>query len=164
MHEVNLKTYEWNPQTPLEVVLFLVLFGVAFAALWSFIFLILATLGGWRRLAESYRLEGDFNGSLWGWRSARMRFGVNYGSCLTFGASDQGLMMRVFPLFRIGHPALFFPWSDVRAVAREGWVFKYIDLGFSRAPDVTIRIPYQLGALLLQAGRRDTELLSEGRA
>ena len=47
--------YEWHPKTPLEFVAF-------FVILWSGISFLLATLGGWRRLAEAYRLQAGFEG------------------------------------------------------------------------------------------------------
>ncbi|MGH2374255.1 MAG: hypothetical protein ACRDIC_12430, partial [bacterium] len=82
--------FEWQPRTPLEFVGF-------FVVLWCTVSFFLATLGGWRRLAEAYRSNGSFEGQRWRFRSARMRWGVNYGNCLTFGANTSGLTFRTSP-------------------------------------------------------------------
>ena len=75
-------SFEWHPKTPLEFVIFFVL-------LWCTVSFVLATIGGWRRLAEAYRFEGTFEGSRWRFTSARMRWGVNYNGCLTIGANER---------------------------------------------------------------------------
>jgi len=137
--------FEWHPKTPLEFVIFFVL-------VWCTVCFILATIGGWRRLAETYRFEGTFEGSRWRFTSARMRWGVNYNGCLTIGANERGLYVAVLFLFRLAHPPLFIPWSDVRVTEQRGLVFKYLEFGFLKAPAVPFRVRHQLGSALLQAG------------
>ena len=140
-----LVAFEWHPKTPLEFVIFFVL-G------WCTVCFVLATIGGWRRLAETYRFEGTFEGSRWRFTSARMRWGVNYNGCLTIGANERGLYVAVLFLFRLAHPPLFIPWSDVRVTEQRGLVFKYLEFGFLKAPAVPFRVRHQLGSALLQAG------------
>ena len=146
--------FEWHPKTPLEFVAF-------FVVLWCGVSLLMATIGGWRRLAEAYRLEGSFNGPRWHFKSARMRWGVNFNHCLTLGANEHGLYLGVFFPFRLFHPRLFVPWSDVGVAPRRGWVFKYLDFSFLKAPGVLLRVPQQLGSTLLQAGRQEQSTLRE---
>ncbi len=103
-------------------------------------------------MAETYRFEGTFEGSRWRFTSARMRWGVNYNGCLTIGANERGLYVAVLFLFRLAHPPLFIPWSDVRVTEQRGLVFKYLEFGFLKAPAVPFRVRHQLGSALLQAG------------
>ena len=146
--------FEWHPKTPLEFVGFFVL-------MWGVVSLLLATIGGWRRLAEAYRLDGGFNGARWNFRSARLRWGANYNNCLTVGANEHGLYLAVFVPFRLFHPPLFVPWSDVGVVPRKGWVFNYLVFTFLRAPGVSLRVPEQLGSAVLHAGHQDQGTLRE---
>lgn len=141
-------SFEWQPETPIG-------FAAFFAILWCSVSFFLATLGGWRLLAEAYRLQDRFDGSRWRFASARMRWGVNYNGCLTFGANEHGLYLAALFLFRLGHPPLFIPWSDLRARETQGVMFKYIEFTFPGADGVTLRVPHPLGSALLKAGGRE---------
>jgi hypothetical protein len=37
-----------------------------------------------------------------------------YTCCITFRISKSGLFIEVFPLFALGHPPLYLPWSQIR--------------------------------------------------
>jgi len=153
--------HEWHPQTALEVIGFLALLAIFFVVLWCLVCFLLALLGGWRRLAESYRLDGVFEGARWYMRSGRMRWGVNYNGCLTLGANGRGLYLAVMVLFRAAQPPLFIPWSDVGCLEQKGLLFKYVVFSFLRAPGVTLRLPRPLGVSLLQAGGREPSTMRE---
>ena len=90
-------------------------FFVAFPVLWCLIVWLLSFVGGWRRLARHY-LAGDrpvageprsgFTGMV----------GVaSYRSVLTLHLNREGFFVEVMPLFRIGHPRLYIPWSGISA-------------------------------------------------
>ena len=78
----------------------------------SLILFVLSQVGGWSRLAQRYRSDLAFQGSLW-----KFQFGflgaVRYNSALTVGSGMQGLYLATFFLFRPFHPPLLIPWSDV---------------------------------------------------
>jgi hypothetical protein len=131
-----------------------VLAPVGFVALWAAISSLIAAMSGWRRLAQSYRLTSPFNGRHWRFCSGHMRWSTNYNGCLTIGADVRGVYLAVLFLFRIGHPPLFVPWSDVQVAASEGRFFSYHEFGFRRAPGVMLRIHQQLGKDVLAAGGR----------
>ena len=135
---------------PLVALLAVVAFAVAWAAMSSLI----AAVSGWRRLARVYRLTTPFNGRQWRFRSARMRWSTNYSGCLTIGADVRGLYLGVLFVFRIGHPPVFVPWSDVRMTVHKGRVFRYLDFTFARAPGVVVGVDERLARNILQAGRR----------
>ena len=66
-------------------------------------------------------------------------------AALTFGANSEGLRLSVFPLFRLGRPALFIPWNEILASPAEGIFFKRIKLDFRSVPRVSLYISAQLG-------------------
>jgi hypothetical protein len=89
-------------------------FAAFFVVMWITVSISLSTIGGWRRLAEYYRLNTPFAGTKWHFRSASFRRFVGYNGVLTVGASPEGLYLSVLFPFRIGHPPLLIPWQHVR--------------------------------------------------
>lgn len=70
-------------------------------------------------------------------RSGRMRLSARYSGVLTLGADAEGLYLGVIFLFRVGHPRLFIPWSDVRAEPvkkRLFWTRQTLRIGRSDIP------------------------------
>ncbi len=91
-----------------------VLFVVVIAGLgWVGAALLASRMSGWASLAQTYRLTGDFAAQHWSFQSAAMRWYAHYGSCLTVGADSTGLYLSVWAIFRIFHPPLFIPWSEI---------------------------------------------------
>jgi hypothetical protein len=128
-----------------------VLFLGLFSTVWCAVCVVMATIGGWRRLAESYRAIDEFDGERWRFRSARMGW-VGYNNCLTFGVNATGLYLAVLFPFRLGHPPLLIPWSEIDVSEQKTWVgFKYCEFRFRQAPSVIVRIAGGLGTTLLRA-------------
>jgi hypothetical protein len=73
---------------------------------------------------------------------------VLYGSCLTVGATPRGLYLAALFIFRIGHPPLFMPWTDISIGEQRGWWFNYVVLRFRRAPSIPLQVSEQLGRCL----------------
>jgi hypothetical protein len=102
---------------------------------WILIGLFLGRLSGWHRLAKSYRTTQKFAGQRFHFRTAVCRWLVGYRMCVTVGGNREGLYLALFPLFRVGHPALLIPWSDITVTQEPtGWHFVYIS--FSRVTGV----------------------------
>lgn len=89
---------------------------------WCLICLLLASIGGWKRLASKYaashpptcdvlRMESGYFGS------------IKYKGCLTVAAMPRGLYLAVFPIFRPGHPSLLIPWDQIRDVEAQTALF-----------------------------------------
>ena len=94
------------------------LFALFFIAMWFAVCYLIAALGGWRLLAEQYRLAEPFVGKKWYFRSASFRRFVSYGNALTVGANERGLYLAVLAPFRLGHPPLLIPWQRVQKARR----------------------------------------------
>ena len=52
-----------------------------------------------------------------------MRWGANYNNCLTIGADPGGLYLSLLVFFRIGHPPLFIPWTEISLGGRRKIMF-----------------------------------------
>jgi hypothetical protein len=90
----------------------LLLFPIFVLGMWCAVSLVLSTVGGWRRLAESFPVRGQPSGRRFNMQGARVGQ-VHYGGCLTIYSSPDGIYLSVWPPFRLGHPPLFIPWNAV---------------------------------------------------
>ena len=135
----------WFPLT------FVILFPFLFVAIWSGVVLLLSRIGGWRALAESYRATQPFTGEQFRMRVGWMR-GSRYRGVLSLGADSTGLFLSIFPLFRMGHPALFIPWSDISFSKDRYGSFEGVRLRFSKVPSVSLLIPTDLAAQVFAKG------------
>ena len=125
-----------------------------FPFFWVAVSALIGLISGWTRLSETYRHEGTFSGKTWRSRSGAMRWGMGYSNILTVGANEKGLYLAVFVPFRIGHPSLFVPWSDVVMVGSKGWLVKQTELRFARVPEIPVRLPQELvNSISTEAGQ-----------
>ena len=100
------------------------LFPIVFAAMWVFISMLLARMGGWTNLAVAYRIDSEDPPGLSRFVSGRFNL-VNYNSCLRVASSSEHLYLSVLLPFRIGHPALLIPWRDITIEDEaKGWFGK----------------------------------------
>ncbi|MGA7795384.1 MAG: hypothetical protein WCA19_20285 [Candidatus Acidiferrales bacterium] len=127
-------------------------FFVFFAAMWVSVLYLIAMVSGWYELSKRFRFKGKFYGESLPFRSARMRFYVHFGNSLTVGADQSGLYLAVFPIFRIGHPHLLIPWSEVVVISGEtGLIFKKRELRLGRQESIPLRISTSLVKTLRQS-------------
>jgi hypothetical protein len=112
-----------------------------FILLWCVASFSLSLLGGWFSLAQHYRATQPFVGERWHMRSASLRF-VSYGSCLILGSNTQGLFLSVLFPFRIGHPPLFIPWSEVLSAEhyKIAFLFPMVRFRFKQEPSASFKI------------------------
>ncbi len=121
------------------------LFLVGFVGLWIAISYLVARLGGWAKLATFYRFSGPFDGQCWRFQSAELRWKMGYNNCLTVGANSAGLYLSVLFLFRLGHPGLFIPWTDISITpGKRGFWSIYREFRFRQAPMIPFRISQRL--------------------
>jgi hypothetical protein len=111
---------------------------------WIALSILIAKLSGWARLTRHYRADAPFDGARFHFQSAGMRFGMNYGGCLTVGVNRMGLYLAVWFLFRIGHPPLLIPWRDITMTERKKFFIQQVVFQFARCPT----IPFIIGKRL----------------
>jgi len=111
-----------------------------FLGFWMLVCTIIS-LFGWSDLAKRYRAHSPATGTRYSGQSVVIGRSGNYRGCVTFHIAKEGLHLAVFPVFRAGHPPLFFPWSAVRMLRERqsmfGQRFLY-DLGAPRVRRITI--------------------------
>jgi hypothetical protein len=130
-----------NLHDPFYIVLFIIF-------IWLLVTWLISQAGGWAELAHTYRASEPFSGETWSFQSAQMRWLMNYNRALTIGASPAGMYLSIFPLFRVGHPALFIPWQDITIRARKYLWFRIYEFNFREARSVPFRIRESLGKKL----------------
>ena len=122
-----------------------------FVIIWVSVCKIISAVGGWNVLSRDYRANSAFDGKKMWLKSAGMRRCMNYNNCLTVGANKYGLFLSVFPIFRIGHPPLFFPWTDISTEEGNRRFFgDFVKFTFTRQPDVPVIFPGKLAAKIFQ--------------
>ena|SRR5690606_17034734 len=83
----------------------------------GFFFLVLYILSksAWAHLADTYRYDRDFRGKKVGITSVRIN-GVSYNNCILLRFNHEGFYLRPVFVFRIFHPGVMIPWTEVQTV------------------------------------------------
>ncbi len=110
--------------------------------LWCFVLWVIAWTSGWRRLAQRY---SDTSPLAWssggGVRFASAQMGLaSYSGVLTVDATDKGVSIATIRLFRLSHPPLRIPWSEMTIQVRGGKRWKAVQLKFPDIPRVTVTL------------------------
>jgi len=142
------------------------LFILFFAGMWALVCGILSVWSGWRQLAIRYHCREQITGTSFGLQSAAMSlrpdafFGlyrVSYGSGLRFIANEDGIRLSILFLFRVGHPPLFIPWSEILVSRERLFRFfpEYIRFTFSEEPPIAMWVRRRLAAKIQQVIGQD---------
>lgn len=121
-------------------------------------------LGGWGAPAERFCCEESFTGQIWSFQSGRFRWWASYNNCLTLGADPRGLYLGVFPLFRVGHPPLLIPWSELSVSQEKVRCAREVQFSLGRDLKIPLRVHRRLAEnavrhrLLLAGGARSPPL------
>jgi hypothetical protein len=121
---------------------------------WILVSFIISRVGGWSLLAKVYLTQADtLDGDSWKFQSIQMRWGTNYGNCVTVSANPLGLGLSVLFLFRLGHPPLLIPWSDITMVMvkKSRFFLSWIEFRFRLEPSIPIRINNMLFSKILNS-------------
>ncbi|WP_162628757.1 hypothetical protein [Marinobacter bohaiensis] len=105
-------------QEGLEAFLSSWLFFVVFVVGWIFAIYHMSRQSGWAALARRYRFTGGPLGAKNKFHTGSGRIGnVGYNNMVKVGVFESGLVLKVFFLFRPGHPCLQIPWHDIESIA-----------------------------------------------
>ena len=108
------------------------LFLAWLVVLWLAICAGLSVASGWHELARRFRSDEPVDGqrvrcqaTAMGWRGLPL----SYGRCVYATVGSRALALSVIFPFRLLHPPLVIPWSDVERCERLGlWFRKYVAL------------------------------------
>ena len=132
-------------------------FIVLFPIVWVAVCILLSRMSGWHKLAEKYIRIDFVSGEKWRFRSARLRHSVGYNGCINFYANREGLGISVFFPFRVGHPPLFIPWTDISISKETKFLRKMISFKVGREFPIPIMVYEKLGyQILAVAGQNPT--------
>ncbi len=122
-----------------------------FIILWICVCKLIAAFGGWRILARDYRADSVFDGQKLWLKSVGMRSWTNYSNCINIGANTYGLYLSVLLIFRVGHPPLFFQWTDISTEATSRRLLPdVVKFTFAKQPDVPIIFSKRLAARIFE--------------
>lgn len=128
----------------LDFPFFFSLFFILFWLLGGWLF---GLFSGWVSLAQYYVTKKKYDEPLLRWRSAKFNW-VHYHTCLNFGANQAGFYISMNYFFKIHHPNLFIPWSDIQTVKGEMiWGPTFV-LHFEKASKVSLEIHEKTMVLL----------------
>ncbi len=131
---------------------FPIFFPLFFVASWTVSLYLVAAASGWRLLATRFRAQGSFTGQTWRMQFARMRWMSNYNGALTIGADTTGLFMVPMMVFRLWHPPLFIPWTEITLVGtRQVLFFTLVEFRLGTLERVPFNIKPELAARLRSA-------------
>ena len=137
-------TYSFEPFSVPGYILF-------FVILWICVCKLTSAIGGWRILARDYPAHSSFNGQKLWLKSVTMRRWTNYSNCVNMGANKYGLYLSVVLIFRIGHPPLFIPWTDI---STEGVTRRLlpdsVKFSFAKQPEVYVMMSQALAARIFK--------------
>jgi hypothetical protein len=105
---------------------------------WLLMWLIVAHVSGWPRLARRFRCRSDPDGPHFCWQVARCG-NVNDNGATFMVVSADGLHLYANPLFRVGRPPLLIPWAAIRYLGERHflwWRLYDLELG----GDVVLRV------------------------
>ena len=123
-------------------------FAVFFAILWSAVSFLIASLSGWRALAKRFQAQTDPYGEMKSagpfFYTVYVRFWGHYSSCIRMVATSDALFLSVFFLFRIGHPPLRIPWSEIQFSNTTFFLRPYVVVTLGSEEQIPIRIPLRM--------------------
>jgi hypothetical protein len=114
-------------------------FSLFFVLFWLMGGWFFGQFSGWVSLAPFYSTKQKYEGPLLKWRSAKINW-VHYHTCLNLGANQEGLYISMNYFFKLHHPNLFIPWSDIRTAQGEMIWGRTLILRFAKSPKILIEI------------------------
>jgi len=140
-----------TPPTPTDLV------GIGVLLVVSIVFVpqLIAKMSGWKRLAQRFRYDAPFTGTIWKMQCAQFRYGMNYNNCLTVGAGSEGMYLAMIPFFNFGHAPLLIPWSEITEQPKDTFFGPVFVLTLGRAEQVTMKINSKLALKIEQAKKEN---------
>lgn len=90
--------------------------------IWSAVIFSLSFISGWRKLQGSFPAQKGprLKYSL---ASGTFRYVVGYHNVLWLRSDRDGLHLAISIAFRLGHPDLFIPWSEIEILPKRRFLF-----------------------------------------
>jgi len=82
-----------------------------------------------------------------------MRFRVNYGNVIRLTATEDALYISILFFFRIGHPPLRIPWTEIKMAETKFLWRRYVFLMLGNEEKIRMRISARMARNLGILGR-----------
>ena len=102
-----------------------VIVTATFLGFWLLCFWLVAQLGGWASLAETFATDRPPSGETFQFSSGKCNFISSYNNCLVVSVSDEGVRIHPMLLFRFAHRPLFIPWDKIAVMGARPELFRY---------------------------------------
>ncbi len=124
------------------------LFPFFAATVWALSCFLPARISGWNALSKRFLAQtepyGDTRTAGPFFYTVSMRFWIGYSSVIRLTAAADALYLSVSFLFRIGHPPLSIPWTEIRFGRTTHWGFRYVVLTLGGQEQIPMRISERL--------------------
>lgn len=127
---------------------FLPLLPVFFLGAWALACLLISSLSGWWILASRFSTLQQPSGEI---KTAGpffyviyLRLWTHYSSVVRVTAANDALYLSVLFLFRIGHPPLRIPWSEIQFSTTKRFLRRYMVLTLGTNEQIPLRISQRM--------------------
>lgn len=125
-----------------------------FIAHWCAVVWFISRYTGWARLAKAYPQAQPFRGKKHHFGCLKMKGMGGYNNCVVYGADDQGIHLSMWPVFRIGHPAMLLPWQEMKAQRVPARGESWSKILLAGEPEILVTMPPgMVDKLKAQSGR-----------
>jgi hypothetical protein len=134
-------------------------YGIAifFVAFWCLICFLISILGGWHLLSGRFCAQtapyGETKSAGPLFYGVKMRFRVNYGNVIRLTATEDALYISILFFFRIGHPPLRIPWTEIKMAETKFLWRRYVFLMLGNEEKIRMRISARMARNLGILGR-----------
>lgn len=101
-------------------------------------------MGGWYSLSGRFRAQaapyGETKTAGPLFYGVKMRFRVNYGNVIRLTAAKDALYISILFLFRVGHPPLCIPWTEIRFGRTKFLWWRHVFLTLGNEEKIRMRI------------------------
>jgi hypothetical protein len=137
-------------------------FAVFFVILWCCISFLIGVMSGWHMLAERFKKQSEPYGETRSagpfFYSVYTRYWSHYGNAIRITAAEDALYFSILFLFRVGHPPLSIPWSEIKLSRTKCFWRSYVVLTLGEQEQIPMRIPECMASKLGIMGRLPTEI------
>ena len=101
--------------------LLIILIPSVLVGFWCIVLFITSKIG-WYRVAKNYAQPWDDSIEKVGIASARIN-SMNYNNVIHLHCNKSGIQMRMMKLFSIFHKPVFIPWSEIKGIREDSFLF-----------------------------------------
>ena len=127
-------------------------FAIFFGALWCFVSIVISLFSGWYELSGRFKKESDPYGETHRagplFYTVYTRLWTRYSSVIRITSAEDALYLSVLFLFRVGHPPLRIPWTEIKLSRTKHFWRRYVVLTLGEKEKIPMRISERMARKL----------------